>query len=127
MNKTNNYKSNRNFGLVFSLFFLILAYIFRYNSNLLFFFTFIAIIFLILSFFKNSILTLPNKYWLKFGHFLGSIISPIVMGIIYFAVVYPTKLILTLLKKDILDLKINRNSNSYWKKKNNINSMDKQF
>tara|TARA_E500000178_G_scaffold346657_1_gene398638 strand:+ start:34 stop:417 length:384 start_codon:yes stop_codon:yes gene_type:complete len=120
-------KSNKSFGLVFAVVFLILSYFFKENPLWFYGLLSISLVLVIISFFKSSILYLPNKYWLKFGYLLGSIISPIVMGIIYLGVVYPTNIILRLFKKDILDLKIDKNANSYWKTKNKINSMDNQF
>ena len=120
-------KSNKSFGLVFAVVFLILSYFFKENPLWFYGLLSISLVLVIISFFKSSILYLPNKYWLKFGYVLGSIISPIVMGIIYLGVVYPTNIILRLFKKDILDLKIDKNANSYWKTKNKINSMDNQF
>ena len=84
-------------------------------------------IFLILGLINSKILTPLNKLWTKFGYFLGSIISPIVMGIVYFAVVTPTGLIMKLLGKDLLLLKKNNNQ-TYWIKKENIkSSMKNQF
>lgn len=120
-------KSNKSFGLVFAVVFLILSYFFKENPLWFYGLLSISLVLVIISFFKSSILYLPNKYWLKFGYLLGSIIGPIVMGIIYLGVVYPTNIILRLFKKDILDLKIDKNANSYWKTKNKINSMDNQF
>ena len=64
---------------------------------------------------------------MKFGLFLGNIISPIVMGIIYFGVVTPTGLMMKLFRKDILKLKKN-NSETYWViKDNSNNNMKNQF
>ena len=64
---------------------------------------------------------------MKIGNILGNIISPVVMGIIFFFIVTPTGLILRLFKKDVLNLKKN-NSNTYWiKKDNKFNNMKNQF
>ena len=68
-----------------------------------------------------------NKIWMRFGAILGKIISPIVMGFIYFFVVTPIGILLRLINKDILKLK-NNNDNTYWIKKDNTNSsMNNQF
>ena len=65
--------------------------------------------------------------WFKFGIFLGKIISPIVMGIIFFGVITPISLIMKILKKDVLNLKYN-NSETYWiKKEEPISKMKNQF
>jgi large-conductance mechanosensitive channel len=68
-----------------------------------------------------------NKIWFKFGIFLGKIISPIIMGIIFFLVVTPIGLIMRILGKDLLNLKFN-NKKSYWIEKNGPKSkMKNQF
>ena len=69
--------------------------------------------FLIFGLLQSKILTPLNKIWFKFGILLGKIISPIIMGIIFLFVVTPISFLMTLLKKDILNLKFN-NNNSYW-------------
>ena len=120
--------TNRNFGIVFSIFFLVVALWPLLNSNEIRYWSLIiSLIFLILGLINSKILTPLNKLWTKFGYFLGSIISPIVMGIVYFAVVTPTGLIMKLLGKDLLLLKKNNNQ-TYWIKKENIkSSMKNQF
>jgi len=76
----------------------------------------------------NSKLLSPlNKLWFKFGIFLGRIISPFVMGVIFFIIVTPIGLIMRILKKDLLKLKFN-NKNSYWIEKSGPKSkMKNQF
>ena len=120
--------TNRNFGIVFSIFFLVVALWPLLNSNEIRYWSLIiSLIFLILGLINSKILTPLNKLWMKFGYFLGSIISPIVMGIVYFAVVTPTGLIMKLLGKDLLLLKKNNNQ-TYWIKKERIkSSMKNQF
>ena len=120
--------TNRNFGIVFSIFFLVVALWPLLNSNEIRYWSLIiSLIFLILGLINSKILTPLNKLWTKFGYFLGSIISPIVMGIVYFAVVTPTGLIMKLLGKDLLLLKKNNNQ-TYWIKKERIkSSMKNQF
>ena len=87
----------------------------------------ISIIFLILGLINSKILTPLNRLWFKFGIFLGKIISPIIMALIFFIVVTPIGLIMRLLRKDLLNLKYNK-SRSYWIKKNGPKSkMKNQF
>jgi hypothetical protein len=106
--------SNKNFGIVFFVVFFIIGFypIFKGNDIRLWSVS-IAIIFLVLGIINSSILSPLNKLWFKFGLFLGKIVSPIVMGIIFFLVITPTSLLLKLFGKDILNLKKNK-SNSYW-------------
>ena len=110
--------SNRNFGIVFFVVFLLIAlYPFTYGGELRIWSLIISIILLILGFFNSKILAPLNKIWFKFGIFLGKIISPLIMGIIFFLVVTPIGLIMRLLGKDVLNLKYNKNK-SYWIEKN---------
>ena len=65
----------------------------------------IALIFLVLGLINSSILTPFNLLWFQFGMLLGRIVSPIIMGLVFFGVVTPTGLIMKLFKKDLLKLK----------------------
>ena len=120
--------SNRSFGIVFFVVFLIVAiYPLIKNGDLRLWPLIISIIFLILGLINSKLLTPLNKLWFKFGIFLGRLMSPIIMGIIFFFVVTPIGLVLKIIGKDILSLKKN-NSKSYWIKKNGpISKMKNQF
>ena len=120
--------SNRNFGIVFFLVFLIIPTYPLINSGELKLWSLvISGIFLILGLLNAKILNPINKLWFKFGMFLGIIISPLVMGIIFFSVVTPIGLLMRLLKKDLLKLKFS-NTNSYWIEKSEPKSkMKNQF
>ena len=120
--------SNRSFGLVFFIVFLIIAlYPLTNQEDTRIWSLLVSFIFLTLGLLNSRLLLPLNKLWFKFGIFLGNLISPIVMGIIFFLVVTPTALIMRLLGKDVLNLKKN-NKNSYWTDKNNSNNnFKKQF
>ena len=120
--------SNRSFGIVFFIVFLIISLWPLLNSNEIRIWSLIvSIIFLTLGLINSKALTPLNKLWFKFGIFLGNIISPIVMGIIYFAVVTPIALLLKVINKDVLSLKKTKQV-SYWKNKEKYNSsMKNQF
>ena len=120
--------SNRSFGIVFSIvFFLITFYPLLKNENIRTWSLALCIIFLILGLINSSVLTPLNRLWTKIGIYLGIIVSPIVMGIIFFGVVTPTSFLMRLLKKDLLDLKFS-NKQSYWIiKKDPKSKMKKQF
>ena len=120
--------SNRSFGIVFFIVFLIISIypIFNEGSirpwSLL-----IAVIFLILGLLNSKFLTPLNKAWFKFGMILGKFISPIVMGVIFFGVVTPISLIMKIFGKDLLNLKKNKKT-TYWLDKDKIkSSMKNQF
>ena len=109
--------SNKSFGIVFFIFFLLVSiYPLVNNENIRVWSLILSIIFLILGILNSKILAPMNKLWFKLGIFLGKIISPLVMGIIFFFVVTPIGLFMKLLKKDLLNLKFNGKP-SYWIKK----------
>ena len=120
--------SNRSFGIVFFVVFLLIALYPLINSEEVRTWSIIvSLIFLILGLINSKILSPLNKIWFKFGIYLGKIISPIIMGIIFFLVVTPIGLIMRLLKKDLINLKYNQNE-SYWiEKKGPKSKMKNQF
>ena len=128
--KNNDIKigSNKSFGIVFFIVFLIIAlYPMLKGQDLRLWSLIISFIFLILGMINSSILTPLNKIWFKFGILLGNIISPIVMAIVFFVVVTPTGIIMKILRKDLIGLKKN-NKNTYWiEKKAKMTSMKNQF
>jgi len=120
--------SNRSFGLVFFIVFLLIAlYPLINQGEIRIWSVLISLFFLILGIINSKILTPLNKVWFKFGIFLGKLISPLVMGIIFFLVVTPIAFLMRILKKDLLNLKFNKNS-SYWIEKTDPKStMKNQF
>ena len=87
----------------------------------------VSLIFLSLGLLNSKLLTPLNKIWYKFGIFLGKIVSPLIMGLIFFTVVTPIAFLMRILKKDLLNLKFNKNS-SYWIEKSGPESkMKNQF
>ena len=128
MNKKIKIGSNRSFGIVFFVVFFIVALYPIINDEIIRYWSLLfAIIFLILGLLNSKILSPLNKIWFKFGLLLGKIISPIVMGLVFFTVVTPISIILKIIGKDILNLKKN-NSKSYWIEKTGQKSrMKNQF
>ena len=120
--------SNRSFGIVFFIVFLLIAlYPLSYSGEIRVWSSIISLIFLVLGLLNSKILTPLNKLWFRFGIFLSKIISPLIMGIIFFLVVTPIGLIMRILGKDVLNLKYNKNK-SYWIEKNGPKSkMKNQF
>ncbi len=120
--------SNRSFGIVFSIVFLLIAiYPLINNEELRIWSLVIAIIFLVLGLINSKVLTPLNKLWFKFGLLLGRFISPLIMGIIFFVVVTPIGIIMRSLKKDLLNLKYNKKE-TYWIDKSGPKSkMKNQF
>tara|TARA_Y100000590_G_scaffold453325_1_gene598171 strand:- start:14507 stop:14902 length:396 start_codon:yes stop_codon:yes gene_type:complete len=121
--------TNRSFGLVFFVFFLILSLLPVINGgslNIWLFFT--SLFFLILGVVNSKILTPFNKVWIKLGVYLGNIISPIIMGVIFFFVLTPIGLLLKVFGKDLLRTKYNDKKETYWiKREKTNNTMKRQF
>ena len=120
--------SNRSFGVVFFIVFLIISlYPMLNNENIRIWSLIISFIFLVLGLLNSKLLNPLNIVWFKFGLLLGKIVSPIVMGIIFFFVVTPIALLMKLLQKDLLNLKFNKNK-TYWIEKSGPKSkMKNQF
>ncbi len=120
--------SNRSFGIVFCIVFLLVAVYPLLNDNPIRYWSIIiSIIFLLLGVINSKILTPLNILWMKFGLLLGKIISPIIMGFVFFGVVTPISILMKLFGKDLLNLKRNKND-TYWLKKQEIkSSMKNQY
>jgi hypothetical protein len=120
--------SNRSFGIVFFIVFLLISiYPLTNNESIRIWSLIISLIFFILGIINSNLLSPLNKLWFKLGIFLGKIFSPIIMGIIFFLVVTPIGLFMRLIGKDVLNLKYS-DYKSYWIEKNGPKSkMKNQF
>lgn len=128
--KNSNIKigSNKSFGIVFFVFFFIVSLFPLFDGgNIRVWSLIISIIFLILGILNSKILTPFNQVWFKFGILLGKLVSPVVMGVIFFAIVTPTSIIMMVLQKNLLNLK-KSNKKTYWIERSKIKSkMKNQF
>jgi predicted membrane protein len=120
--------TNKSFGIVFFVFFLIVSiFPLLNNGDIRVWSLIISLIFLILGILNSKILTPLNQVWFKFGILLGRFVSPVVMGAIFFAIVTPTAVIMKVLRKNLLNLK-KGNKKTYWIEKSKIKSkMKNQF
>lgn len=110
--------SNRSFGTVFTVFFTLIGLFPLLNGHgLRVWALLIAILFLIITIIIPDKLTILNRLWTHFGALLHKIVSPVAMGIVFFGAVLPTGLILRFLGKDILRLKFDQSTTSYWIKR----------
>ena len=123
-----NKTTNRSFGIVFFIvFFIVSLWPLLNNDQIRYWALFVSILFFLLGIINSKLLTPLNQTWFKFGLFLGKIISPFVMGIIFFLVVTPIGLLMRIIKKDLLNLRFNKNK-SYWIEKGGPKSkMKNQF
>jgi len=120
-------KNNITFGILFFIFFLIVGlYPLISNEPIRIWSIIVSLVFLTVTIIKPNLFTFLNKLWIKFGILLGKIISPIVMGLIFFFAVTPIGIFVKILKKDVMSLK--RGASSYWiTREDKIQSMKKQF
>ena len=121
--------SNRSFGLLFFIVFIILGlWPLKNGNDINYYLITISAIFLILGLIDSRFLSPLNKAWIKLGEILGLIIAPIIMAIVYFFFLTPISLIVKVFGKDLLGIKFNKKIDTYWlKRKKNLGSMRKQF
>tara|TARA_B100000900_G_C20436405_1_gene657161 strand:- start:496 stop:894 length:399 start_codon:yes stop_codon:yes gene_type:complete len=107
--------SNLKFGLFFSVIFfgLSIFFYFSLNDNWFYFFSFLSCIFLLISLFRADILLPLNKLWMYFGALIGMVISPVIMGLIFFGIFTPLAILMRIFKRDELCLKFQKKK-SYW-------------
>lgn len=126
----NNLKlpSNKKFGLFFGFIFLCLSAYFFSVGNTIFqaiLFTF-SIIFIFLAFYQENMLAPINKAWMKFGMIIGTIIQPIILGILFYALFTPLGVIMQIFGRDELGLKSSEKK-SFWKLRESHNSSNNFF
>ena len=115
------------FGYFFSVIFALFSVFFLFRDNLSIFFLFasVSVIFFLFSLFKPNALSPLNRLWMYFGLVLSKIISPIILGFIYYLIFLPVGLIMKSFRRDELRIKI-KQKGSHWininqSKKENIN------
>ena len=120
-------KDNITFGILFFIFFLIVGlYPLKSGGVTRVWSIVFSLVFLIITIIRPNLFTFLNKLWIQFGILLGKIISPIVMGLVFFFVVTPIGMLVRILKKDVMGLK--RGASSYWiHREEKVQSMKKQF
>jgi energy-coupling factor transporter transmembrane protein EcfT len=120
-------RNNITFGILFFFFFLVISlYPLISNEPIRIWSIILSLVFLVITIIKPNLFSFLNKLWIKFGILLGKIISPIVMGLVFFFVVTPIGIFVKIFKKDVMSLK--RGESSYWiTRENKIQNMRKQF
>ena len=107
--------SNRKFGFFFTFVFALATAYFYNTTNFLLAYIFgsLSSLFLFFTIVKDDIFLPLNKLWMRFGILLNMIISPIILGIIYFGLFTPIAIVLKLSGRDELRLKFKKKQ-SYW-------------
>ena len=121
--------SNRSFGLLFFIVFLVIGlWPLKNGESLNIYLILIALIFFTLGLINSKLLSPLNNTWVKFGEILGMIIAPIIMALVYFVILTPVSLIVRMFGKDLLGLKFLKKQDTYWiERKKNLNPTKKQF
>jgi len=120
-------KDNITFGILFFILFLIIGlYPLKSEGLIRIWSVVLSLVFLIITIIRPNLFTFTNKLWIQFGILLGKIISPVVMGLVFFFVVTPIGILVRIFKKDVMGLK--RGANTYWiNREDKLQSMKKQF
>ncbi len=121
--------SVKSFGILFFIvFFLIGVWPLFKGFDLRWWSIIISLVFLILGIIKSKFLIPLNKYWIKLGEFLGKIIAPIIMLLIFFILITPLSILLKIFSKDLLNLQMKKSEDSYWiERKQDLGPMKNQF
>lgn len=121
--------SERSFGIVFAVVFALSGlWPLLSGGSLRIVLLFLGAVFLALAFLAPGVLEAPNRLWFKLGMFLGAIVAPIVMALVYFLVVVPTGLWVRASGKDPLRVKLDKSAKSYWiERTDKMQSMKNQF
>lgn len=107
--------SNRNFGLVFSAVFAFFGLwpLLRHGDPPRWWMFAVAVAFLVLALFAAQLLAPLNRLWFKLGLAMHGVVSPLVMGLLFYGAVTPMGLFLRAIGKDLLRLK-REDVSSYW-------------
>jgi|TARA_B110000438_G_C15676246_1_gene590328 polyferredoxin len=121
--------SNRSFGLFFFIILMIIGlWPLKNNGDLNLYAVLLSMPFLILGLLNSKLLSPLNFLWFKFGIAIGSIMAPIVMGVVFFFIVTPTGIIMKIFGKKMLDNAFDKGKKSYWiNRDKQAHSMRKQF
>ena len=106
----------RNFGLLFIFFFGVLGvygYIKNHNEFIVFMWLLICVALIPITLLRPILLKPFNRAWYKIGHMIGKIVSPVVLGIMFYFLITPVALIGKIVGRDELRLK-KHDGESYW-------------
>lgn len=130
---TSNHKviagSPRSFGVVIAIVLFIIGFYPIIDGDAIKIYPLLAgVIMLFIGMAFPKLLSTPNRLWFKFGLFLGGIVSPFVMAIVFFLTITPVGIIMRLLGTDVLRLRRSKNLSTYWiKRPNPIGPMKNQY
>ena len=110
--------SNRRFGTFLLTMLIVVTSVFLFYGyqHTAAWFCGTALLVAVVLIFNANLLSPLNKAWMTFGFFLGSIISPIILAVIFFGMFFPISIIIKVLGRDELALKTRR-QRSLWKRR----------
>jgi hypothetical protein len=79
---------------------------------------------------RPSLLHPLNRAWFHFGALLHRIVSPVVLGLLFFGAITPTAVVMRAMRRDVLGLKFDASAKSYWIRRPDgqaSSSMTRQF
>lgn len=120
--------SNKQFGLVFCVFFIVIcvtSYLETGHVNI--WLVVAACLTTFITLFYSNLLSKPNYYWSLLGIYLGRLTTPIILFLLFFCIFTPISFILKVLKKDLLNIKLTEQTQSYWHASVNSTDFTKQF
>ena len=125
---TEQLPSNRQFGFFFAFIFAVLAAYFFLIESIVFLYGFgiTSVLFIAVALIHADLLSPLNRLWMAFGLLLGKIVSPVVMGIIFFGLFTPISLLMRLLGRDELRLKLNKRT-SHWRIRKYADGINNHF
>jgi hypothetical protein len=107
--------SNRSFGLVFAVFFVLVAALPAAHGAPIRLWAFgVAAAFAAVAFLAPRVLGPLNLIWFKLGLLLHHVVNPVVMAIMFYGAILPMAVLLRWLGKDLLRLKREPENPSYW-------------
>lgn len=106
--------SDLSFGVTFSIFFIAVGILRSVNGGLETVWFAVAAAFLALALLRPILLRPLNTIWFVIGRSLNRVVTPLLMGLVFFVVVTPIGVIARLLKKNPLSLQIDRSCDTYW-------------
>ncbi len=107
--------SDRSFGFVFTAFFAIVGLLpLLHGHAIRLWWLGFSALFLLLALLVPASLAPLNRLWTRFGALLHRIVSPIVLGILFFLIVTPIGLLMRALGKDPLRMRLDHTAKTYW-------------
>ncbi len=116
-----SHREVRKFGLLFSLIFaLIGGYVYYVSGEISSWLAGGSLLFLALGLFFYPLLKPVYVWWMKFAMVLAWINTRIILGIAFYLIVTPMGLVMRLFGKDLLDQRIDRSAQTYWKEREDV-------